>query len=248
MFNNSKYGNTLTIILIISIIAFLGIVGIIGVRMYNAYYIDTGATQVATQFEQSLQNNIANNIITGQENILQNEINTNKVDISGIGENVIDNSIDISNGNNNSNNSNGNTSKPTNITYKGYNVVGTIEIPSIKLKYPILEKLTAKSLKVSVVLLYTAQGLNNPGNTVIIGHNYRNGTMFSNVDKLKNGDIINITDNTGKKVKYKIYNIFRASGSESEYITRNTGGKREISLSTCTDDSKARTIVLAKEV
>ena len=95
--------------------------------------------------------------------------------------------------------------------------------------------------------MYTAQGLNNEGNSVIIGHNYRNGTMFSNVDKLKNGQYIYITDTTGRKVAYKIYSIFRASGSESEYITRNTNGKREISISTCTDVSKARTIVLARE-
>lgn len=132
--------------------------------------------------------------------------------------------------------------------YKGFEVVGTIQIPKIDLKYPILEKLTPKSLKTSVVLMYTAQGLNKEGNSVIIGHNYRNGTMFSNVDKLTNGDYIYITDTTGSKIGYQIYNIYRASGSESDYITRNTNGKREISLSTCTDDSKARTIVWAKEI
>ena len=126
-------------------------------------------------------------------------------------------------------------------------MVGTIQIPAINLKYPILEQLSKKSLETSVVLMYTAQGLNNEGNSVIIGHNYRNGTMFSNVKKLSNGDYIYITDSTGRKVKYTIYNIYRASGSESSYMTRNTNGKREISLSTCTDDSKARTIVLAKE-
>ena len=75
--------------------------------------------------------------------------------------------------------------------------------------------------------MYTAQGLNNEGNSVIIGHNYRNGTMFSNVDKLTNGDYIYITDMTGRKVKYQIYSVYRASGSESEYITRNTNGLRE---------------------
>lgn len=221
MFNNSKYGNLLTIILIVAIIAIIGIIGIIGYRIYNAYYIDTGATQAATQFEQSLKNNVSNNVVN----------NNLKTEITGIGET----------------NNNNTTSSGIATTYKGYAVVGIIQIPSINLKYPILEKLTANSLKTSVVLLYTAQGLNNEGNSVIIGHNYRNGTMFSNVDKLKNGDYIYITDLSGRKVGYKIYNMFRASGSEGEYITRNTNGKREISLSTCTDDSKARTIVLARE-
>lgn len=233
MFNNSKYGNLLTIILIVAIIAIIGIVGIIGYKMYSAYYIDTGATQAATQFEQTLQNNISN----GQNvNNNMNDTNNTKTDITGVGDTTI------------TNNNNNNTSSQSTTKYKGFTVVGTIQIPDINLKYPILEKLSATSLKTSVVLMYTAQGINNEGNTVIIGHNYRNGTMFSNVDKLTNGDFIYITDTTGRKIKYQIYSIYRASGSESDYITRNTNGKREISLSTCTDDSKARTIVLAREV
>lgn len=224
MFNNSKYGNLLTVILIVAIVAIIGVIGIIGYKIYNAYYVDKGATQAATQFEQGLQNNISNVGSSGATNNV-------KTDLTGI------DSSDDSN----------NSSSQSTTTYKGFVVVGTIEIPTINLKYPILEKLSPKSLKTSVVLMYTAQGLNNEGNSVIIGHNYRNGTMFSNVDKLKNGDYIYITDTTGRKVRYQIYNIYRASGSESDYIARNTNGKREISLSTCTDDSKARTIVLAKE-
>ena len=234
MFNNSKYGNILTIILVVAIIAIIGIVGVIGYRIYDAYYVDTGATQAAIQFEQTLQNNSNN-----QDNI-NNTIGSN------IKENITD--VEDSTINNNDNNSNNGSSSQSTTTYKGFTVVGTIQIPKIKLKYPILEKLSAKALKTSVVLMYTSQGLNNEGNSVIIGHNYRNGTMFSDVDKLTNGDVINITDTTGRKVKYEIYKIYRASGSESDYITRNTNGKREISLSTCTDDSKARTIVLAREV
>lgn len=226
MFNNSKYGNMLTVILIVAIIAIIGIVGIIGYRIYNAHYVKKGATQAAMQFEQSLENSISNG------NINDTNVNNVKTDITGIGD------LNTSTEDNSS----------SQTTYKGFVVVGTIQIPTIDLKYPILEKLSPTSLKTSVVLMYTAQGLNNEGNSVIIGHNYRNGTMFSNVDKLKNGEYIYITDTTGRKVKYQIYNIYRASGNESDYITRNTNGKREISLSTCTDDSKARTIVWAKEV
>ena len=130
--------------------------------------------------------------------------------------------------------------------YKGFEVVATIQIPTIKLKYPILEKVTKKSLETAVAWLY-GPGLNEVGNNVIIGHNYRNGTMFSNVKNLKNGDAIYITDESGRKVKYIVYKIYRTSGDDASYMTRDTKGKREISLSTCTDDSKARTIVWAKE-
>ena len=50
----------------------------------------------------------------------------------------------------------------------------------------------------------------------------------------------------GKQVKYKVYNSYRTSGDDATYMTRNTNGKREISLSTCTDDSSARIIILAR--
>ena len=232
MFNNSKYGNLLTVILVVAIIAIIGIVAIIGYKMFNAYSTETGAMQAATEFEQSVQQNqVTNNI---GDNISDSENNT-KVDISGI-EGTTSESTTQSG-----------TSTQTTTKYKGFDVIGTIQIPAIDLKYPILEKLSPKSLETSVVLLYTSQGLNQVGNSVIIGHNYRNGTMFSNVKKLSNGDYIYITDTSGNKVKYTIYSIYRASGNESDYMTRNTNGKREISLSTCTDDSKARTIVLARE-
>ena len=39
MFNNSKYGNVLTVILVVAIIAIIGIIGIVGYRVYKAYYI-----------------------------------------------------------------------------------------------------------------------------------------------------------------------------------------------------------------
>lgn len=222
MFNNSKYGNLLTIILIIAIVAILGIAILVGTKIYKAYHTDSDAIDAANAFEQATVNKPNNNTTK----------NENKTDISGINGSATDGKSD---------------SIKTGSKYDVFGVIGTIQIPKISLKYPILEKLSPKSLETSVVLLYTANGLNQVGNSVIIGHNYRNGTMFSNVKKLEKGDLIYITDVSGTKVKYKIYDIYRASGSEGNYMTRNTDGKREISLSTCTDDSKARTIVLAKE-
>ncbi len=90
--------------------------------------------------------------------------------------------------------------------------------------------------------------LNEPGNTVLAGHNYSNGTFFSNNENLKNGDKIIITDESGRRVEYEVYDKFQTSLSDTEYMTRSTGGKREISLSTCTADTSARIIVLAREV
>lgn len=124
---------------------------------------------------------------------------------------------------------------------------GTISIPKINIKYPILEKETPQSIKVAVAYL-TGAGVNQIGNTVIQGHNYRNGMFFSNLSKLSNGDVIHITDKTGTQITYKVYNVFGADPTDSSFYKRDTAGLREITLSTCTNDGSQRTIVLAREV
>ena len=145
----------------------------------------------------------------------------------------------------NTNTTGGNATKM--VQYKGYNVDGKIQIPAINLEYPILEKVTPSSIEAAVAILYSANGLNQPGNTVISGHNYRNGSFFGNNDKLKLGDKVYITDNSGTKLKYNIYNIYETSPDDGDFIMRDTNGKREISLQTCTDNSKGRLIIWAVE-
>ena len=66
-------------------------------------------------------------------------------------------------------------------------------IPEIDFEYPILEKVTKNSIETAVAFLY-GTGINQPGNSVIVGHNYRNGLFFSNIHKLENGDKIYIKD------------------------------------------------------
>ena len=76
---------------------------------------------------------------------------------------------------------------------------------------------------------------NNGGKVVkavLIGHNYRNGTFFSNNKKLTKGDKIYITDNDGNKVTYIVYKKYETSTGDFDYATRKIGDKREISLST----------------
>ena len=48
-------------------------------------------------------------------------------------------------------------------------------------------------------------------------------------------------------MQYEIYNIYETDPSEAEYMRRDTNGKREISLSTCNDDSSKRLVIWAVE-
>lgn len=138
-----------------------------------------------------------------------------------------------------------NNRKPT-IKYKNYTVIGTIQIPKTKVRVPIVDKVTTSSIASSAAVLY-GPGLNKTGNTVIIAHNYRNGTFFSNNKKLVVGDKVYITDLSGKKIEYSIYKTYITGENDFSYATRDTNGKKEISLSTCTTDATKRLVIWAKE-
>ena len=89
--------------------------------------------------------------------------------------------------------------------------------------------------------------LNEIGNSVILGHNYRNGTLFAKIGKLSKGASIFIKDANGREVEYKVYKVSAASAVDSSFYSQDTNGKREITLSTCNKDGSARTIVQAME-
>lgn len=215
----SKYSKVLTVILVIVIIAIVGLLAFLGYDWYKKYFLENDAAAFVENYTEE-----ANNEDNNQD---ENQNATNPIDdIESV-----------------ANNGNGSSGKMP--TYKGFNVVGTIEIPKTKLSYPILEKVSKKSIETSVAMLYGA-GINQVGNTVIIGHNYRNGLFFSNNKKLENGDKIYVTDNNGNRLTYTIYNKFETTPEDASFYQRDTAGKPEITLSTCTDDSAARLIIFAK--
>lgn len=221
---NSKYSKVLTVLLIVVII---GIVGTVGYFVYDIYAVKS-------------KNNKAQDVLDEfSKTAIRREFDKTEEEEKENPENPLDsiNSVESQN----------QQSTQGNKTYmEGYEVMGMIEIPKTGIKYPILSEVTKKSLETSVAILYGV-GLNQPGNTTIAGHNYRNGLFFSDNKKLSKGDTIKITDQTGTTITYEIYDRYETSPSDASYMQRDTAGAREISLSTCTDDSSARLILLAKE-
>lgn len=128
-------------------------------------------------------------------------------------------------------------------------VVGTIRIPAINIKYPIMQEVSKEALKIGVAVAYEygPGGINQVGNTVIYGHNYRNGTFFAKIGKLSKGKSIFIKDESGQEIEYEVYKVFTAGPNDSSFYKRETNGKREVTLSTCNADGSARNIVLAVE-
>ena len=228
---NSKYSKVLTIILIIAIVIIVGLLVFIGIDWYKAYTVGKDTQNSLDQFNSYIENNQNNDNNANFENNIDN----NNIIEEPNNNNIIEEPSD----NNNNSNSEG-------LTYKGFKVAGVIEIPKTKVKYNVLDDPSAKAMEVGITIIYWPW-LNQTGNTVLAGHNYRNGTFFSNNNKLSSGDKIYITDLSGKKVTYTIYKKYKTDPNDFSYATRNTNGKREISLTTCTDDSSARIIIWAKE-
>lgn len=130
--------------------------------------------------------------------------------------------------------------------YKGFTTAGKIEIPQTGVDIPILNQVTVEGMKNAPCLLYSTGELNQNGNNLIVGHNFRNGTIFSNNKNLKLGDKIYVTTLDGSRVEYTIYNKFVTTAEDVSYIKRDTNNKPEITLSCCTDDDEYRIIILAK--
>lgn len=228
---NSKFNGLLTVLLIIAIIGIIALIGYFGWSVYNRYYLNASARDAVDAFEQSVGNQDDKEKPDENQNEIQDD--PGRQEIGNVSETPQEQPSSPSENNSN--------------TYYGYKILGTISIPKIDIKYPILEKATPKAIKVAVAYL-AGVGVNKVGNTVIQGHNLRNGLFFSNLGKLSNGDKIYITGEDGQKITYEVYQVFLASESDSSFYKRETNGLREITLSTCTDDGSQRIIVLAREV
>ena len=134
-----------------------------------------------------------------------------------------------------------------------YKIIATVQIPKINIQYTVVQGETG-SLKETEVLLksspvkYHGYDPNEVGNFCIVGHNYRNSRFFSKVPNLVVGDIVKLTDLTGRTIDYEVYDKHTVDPDDTRDTTQLTGGRKEVTLITCTNDSKLRVIVRCKEV
>ena len=241
MFKN--FNNVLTMLLVILIVAILGVVGYFAYSMVAQQKVTTTAQTTIDEFEKATTA-VKKKQKKAVENAVTNEVDTEDGDgrdalaeLNALMENkaaeeqLAQQTEDV---------------EPEKVYMENYEVMGRIEIPKTKVDYPVLGELTKKSLEIAVAIAY-GPGLNQVGNTVIYGHNYRNSMFFSNNKKLLKGDKIYITDQYGERVEYTIYRVYQTTADDATYMTRDTEGRREISLQTCTDDSSKRIIIWAAE-
>lgn len=135
--------------------------------------------------------------------------------------------------------------KKIDLKYQGYNVIGLIEIPTINLKYPILEKTTKATMRTSISR-FSGGEINSLGNVSLAGHNNYSGTMFGNNKKLKLNDKILLTDLNGKTIEYVIYDIFTTNPDDTSVLETKDETIREVTLITCKNGRSERLIIQAR--
>ena len=131
--------------------------------------------------------------------------------------------------------------------YNGYDVIAKLEIPKIDLETYVLKDYSVEALNISVTKFWGADA-NKIGNFCIAGHNFKNKNMFRNLKKLEIGDKLTISDNEIGRIEYEIYEIYKVEPEDVSCLSQDTNETREVTLITCTNDSKKRIIVKAREI
>lgn len=145
------------------------------------------------------------------------------------------------------NTGNTNSVEPVKVQYNGFDVVGIIEIPSINIKYPIINKTNDTTMKYSITK-FSGGEINSIGNFTVAGHNNLNGTMFGKVKRLKIGDQIKLTDLYNNTVTYEIFDIYSVDPNDVSCLESVEENTREVTLITCTNGHLKRLITKAREV
>ena len=125
-------------------------------------------------------------------------------------------------------------------------IIGTLEIPKINLKYPILSYSDEENLNISPCR-FAGPLPNQIGNLCIAGHNNIDNSFFGRLYLLKIGDIIRIFDNKKNYKDYAIYTKYEIEKNDFECTSQDTAGKRIVTLMTCNSIKDTRIILKAEE-
>lgn len=121
--------------------------------------------------------------------------------------------------------------------------IGKLEIPKINISYPIINICSDINLEVAPCRI-AGPYPNTPGNLVIAGHNNWNKAFFSNLYKLKKGDLVYFTDISGRKLKYKIYDKYEVDENDLSCLEQDTNEQTEITLLTCIKYKKKKRLII----
>lgn len=140
---------------------------------------------------------------------------------------------------------NENTEEEVNLdSINGYTPIAIMEIPSIKLKQPVVEGITEDVIKYFLGKFPESTMPGEVGNFAVAGHRVSDFTdAFINLYKVKSGDNVIVTTKDGKYT-YEVEESFIVDPEQVEVL--ENADYEKITLITCTIGSKRRVIVTGK--
>ena len=121
-------------------------------------------------------------------------------------------------------------------------VIGIIEIPSIDIRYPVMEGTGSTVLNAGIGHIPETAGIGESGNCVLCGHNgSRYGTFFTPLSQISIGDEVMITDKNGLKHIYEVTETEVVNPYDNSIKTQST--EKELTLFTCSQKGTMRFVV-----
>lgn len=125
-------------------------------------------------------------------------------------------------------------------------ILGTIEIESLDISYPIVEGTDDASLRYAVGHYIGSADIGAVGNCVLAGHRGgRYGTLFKYLTNINEGDIVTVTDDTGTSFDYKVAETYVTEADDMMVVFDRDD---ELTLITCENHGKQRFIVKCKRI
>lgn len=123
--------------------------------------------------------------------------------------------------------------------YLAEGAVGIVEIPELKIKYPVFEGTGAVQLNEGIGHMESTAPLCGKGNCVLAGHNgSRRGAFFTNLGSAKAGTEVKITTQTGVTHSYTVAEM-RVVGPYDEWVTEESDTE-VLTLFTCAEHGTRR--------
>ena len=132
--------------------------------------------------------------------------------------------------------------------YMGYEVLGQIKIPNVGIDVKVLNPELGEvsyledSLEKGAVLYY-GKGLNEEGNTVVLGHN--TSDSFFGLKELEVDDSITVINQKGNSQVYSVKEVTTCEPDDFSKFTPIEENSKEITLITCESEGTQRLVIKA---
>ena len=126
------------------------------------------------------------------------------------------------------------------VNIDGYDYMGVITIPSLGIELPIMNDYDESRLRIAPVRYYGSIFTND---LVICAHSYK--THFGNLSKLKQEDVVILTDVNGESYLYEVLEIEVLEATDVEEMLDS---EFDLTLYTCTSDGRKRVTVRCNKI